>query len=146
MDGIFIIDAAGIVKASVGFEKLKGDAALFGGFLSAIQIFVKQMAGDEVRELKFGDLKLLMTKSHEDYIVTLHKTSDESANSHHMTVVRLIEERSGVVDAGFLELISNLITLGTEITEKSKVEMKSWIQSEIEKIRERSKEWGKRVF
>ncbi len=146
MQGIFIIDAAGIVKASVGFERLRGDAALFGGFLSAIQMFVRQMAGDEVRELKFGDLQLLITRLHEDYIVTLHNVSEETAHNTHKAVVKLVETRSGVVDSGFLELIADLTAIGEEVSEHTKTEMKSWIQRELDEIRDRSKEWGKKVF
>jgi len=51
MYGIFLINDAGETIASIGWENLKGDSSLFGGFLSAVQMFIKKISGTEIQSL-----------------------------------------------------------------------------------------------
>ncbi|NWF95211.1 MAG: hypothetical protein HXY34_03630 [Candidatus Thorarchaeota archaeon] len=146
MEGIFVIDDAGITRASVGFEHLKGDAMLFGGFLSALQIFVKHVSGDEVRELKFGELQLLMSRINDGYVVTLHTVADTKAETRHRAVVRMLSEKVGPIDDGFVCLLKDLMAIGDEASEMAKQELFKWSKSTLDEIREKAKEWGEKVF
>jgi len=146
MQGIFVIDEAGIVRASVGYENLRGDAALFGGFLSAIQLFVKSLSGDEVRELRFGELRLLIGQVGSDYVVTLHSTSEEDAESQNRAVQKLIEDERTPVDDGSLSLILSMLTPGQEASEMAATEEEKPDRSKAGKSRKSAEDWGKTVF
>ena len=115
MYGIFLINDAGETIASIGWENLKGDSSLFGGFLSAVQMFIKKISGDEIEELRFGDLKLLVGHAGTDYVVTLHAFDDPKAETHNREVVKLVNESADIrIDDGFLELVSQMVIQESE--------------------------------
>ncbi len=145
MQGIFVIDEAGLVRASVGFENLRGEAALFGGFLSAIQLFIKEISGNEVRELRFGETKLLIGQVGTDYIVTLHSISEEDAGSANRAVQKLIQERRTPVDDGSLSLILSMLALGREVSEKGRLRIDESDESTWSKTRPSAKDGRKKV-
>jgi len=144
--GIFVIDEAGIVRASVGFENLRGEAALFGGALSAIQLFVKEISGNEVRELTFGETRLLIGKAGTDYIVTLHSLSEEDAESSNRAVQKLIQERRTPVDDGSLSLILSMMAVGREVSEKGRLKLDESDESTWGKTRPSTKDGRKKVI
>ena len=64
MYGIMLVNQAGEAVASVGWDNLEGDVTMFGGFVSAVQMFIKKISGGtEVEELRFGNMKLLIGSS-----------------------------------------------------------------------------------
>jgi hypothetical protein len=137
MYGIFLINDAGETIASIGWENLKGDSSLFGGFLSAVQMFIKKISGTEIEELRFGDLKLLVGHAGTDYVVTLHAFDDEKAEHHNREVVKLVNESSDIrIDDGFLELVSEMVI--KEIDEAKK--------AALDEAKKAASDWGKKVF
>ncbi len=146
MEGICVVDEAGVTVASVGFDSLRGDTALFGGFLSAIQVFVQRISGNQVKELKFGKTRLLISTAGDNYIVTLHSEDDSDAEAKNRAVTELIRNRvkHGLND-GVLTLAKEMIETEA-LTKEGREEMKSDIEKELDSLKSQAKEWGKRVF
>ena len=147
MHGIMLVNLAGETEASVGWDDLEGDAAMFGGFVSAIQMFIKKVAkGKNVEELKFGDMKLLIGASDEYHVVTLHDADEQNANSENQEVVRLISENDGGLNEGILDLIQEIVSRNSTTSEKVSDSVKEWTESQLDKAKKSASDWGKTVF
>jgi hypothetical protein len=146
--GLFVINEAGETEASVGWENLEGDSALLGGFVSALQMFIKKISGNEVNEMQFGDLKLLIGRAKDDFVVTLHNADESDAKELNQEVSRLVAERDGEVDDGVLSLINEMLKGEAPAEEKEKVKkgMSGWTRSETSKAKDAAREWGRTVF
>ena len=144
MYGIFLINEAGETVASLGWENLEGDSALLGGFVSALQMFIKKISGNEINELQFGELKLLIGKAGDNYVVTLHAFSDKDAKAHNQEVINFVMEHGDDIDDGTLNLINEMIT--QESSEEAKEEVRKGIRGAISEGSSAAKDWGKKVF
>jgi hypothetical protein len=144
MYGIFIINSAGETVASVGWENLEGDSALLGGFVSALQMFIKKISGNEINELQFGELKLLIGKAGEHYVVTLHAHNDKEAKKHNQEVINFIIEQGDEIDDGVLSLVHAM--LATESTQEEKERVQRGLREWSGTASTAAKEWGKKVF
>lgn len=145
MYGIFIINDAGETVAQVGWENLEGDSALLGGFVSALQMFIKKISGNEINELQFGELKLLIGKAGEYYVVTLHPNEDADAKKDNQDVIDLVTEQGDDIDDGTLALINEMVS-GEAPAEEEKEKVRSGIRGITGEAGSAAKEWGKKVF
>jgi hypothetical protein len=145
MYGIFLINDAGETLAQVGWESLEGDTALLGGFVSALQMFIKKISGNEINELQFGDLKLLIGKAVENYVVTLHASDDEEARDHNQQVIQMVSENEDDIDDGFLALINEMISQ-EETPEEEKERVRRGIRGFTSEAGSKAKKWGEKVF
>ena len=148
MYGIFLINDAGETIASMGWENLEGDSALLGGFVSALQMFIKKISGNEINELQFGELKLLIGKAGENYVVTLHAHDDADAKEQNREVIEYVIEQGDNVDDGVLNLVNEMVSQGVkeEATEEEKEKVRSGIRGFTSEAGSAAKEWGKKVF
>ncbi len=148
MYGIMLVNHAGETVASVGWNHLEGDVSLFGGFVSAIQMFIKRASGGtEMNEMVFGNLKLLIGNSNGYHIVTLHDAEDTSAIDSNRQVVELIKDNeSEPMNEGVLGLIQEMVTLKGELSKEAEQSMKNWTQSQLGKAKKSASDWGKSVF
>jgi hypothetical protein len=146
--GIFLINEAGETEASIGWENLEGDSALLGGFVSALQMFIKRISGNEVNELQFGDMRLLIGKAGENFVVTLHDSEDLDAKKRNQEVIKLVNEHAGDIDDGVLSLINEMVTMEAKSEDKERVRrgIAGWTREEASKARDAAKEWGRTVF
>ncbi|TFG30073.1 hypothetical protein EU527_14945 [Candidatus Thorarchaeota archaeon] len=144
MYGIFLINDAGETIASMGWENLKGDSALLGGFVSALQMFIKKISGNEINELQFGELKLLIGKAGDNYVVTLHANDDKEANNHNKAVIDFVIERGLNIDDGVLDLVNEMITEEKSLDEIEKV--RNGIRGKTSEASSAATKWGKKVF
>lgn len=110
MDGIFVINDAGETVASVDSRNLEGDSALLGGFVSALQMFIKKISGNEINELQFGELKLVIGKAREGYVLTLHAFDDNKAKIKNQEVINFVNEQGDDINDGVLNLFYELVT------------------------------------
>ncbi|MGY5879169.1 MAG: hypothetical protein RTV31_02915 [Candidatus Thorarchaeota archaeon] len=145
MYGIFLINEAGETVASMGLENLEGDSALLGGFVSALQMFIKKISGNEINELQFGELKLLIGKAGENYVVTLHANDDTDARDHNKEVIKFVIEQGDNIDDGVLGLINEMVSQETT-TEEEKEKVRRGIRGLTGEASSAAKEWGKKVF
>ncbi len=143
-----LVNQAGETIASVGWDQLDGDVSLFGGFVSALQMFIKRASGGtEIKEMVFGDMKLLIGNSNNYHIVTLHEAGETTAKEANRQVVELIDENgTGSVDEGVLGLIKELVTIKTKISKEMEESVRDWTQSQLGKAKKAASDWGKTVF
>ncbi len=110
MKGIIVFDDGGIPLASIGFENLKVNEGLFTSFMSAMQSFAKGISGGEVKELEYGNVRVLLGKARENDVITIHSIVDRDAEWNHATVIDLIEGNDYVLDDNFLSLLQELLS------------------------------------
>lgn len=110
MKGIIVFDEGGIPLASIGFEDLKVNPGLFSSFMSAMQTFACGISGGEVKELEYGNVRILLGRAGPNEVITIHSIVDDSAEWDHATVIELIESRNYVLDDRFLSLLKDLLT------------------------------------
>ncbi|MFX1484108.1 MAG: hypothetical protein ACFFCP_13085 [Promethearchaeota archaeon] len=147
MYGILLVNQAGETVASVGWDSIGGDATLFGGFVSAVQMFIKRIsAGTQVEELRFGNMKLLIGSSDEYHVVTLHEANETVAESENQEVVRLIRESHGQFNDGILDLVCELVSNDKTAAADVNESVKEWTQSVGEKAKKSAVDWGKTVL
>ncbi len=147
MYGIMLVNEAGETVASVGWENLEADVTMLGGFLSAIQMFSKNIAGDVIEQLEFGDMKLLIGNSGEYHVVTLHEANEKNAEDENRTVTQIVSENNGMdYNDGFLSLIKEMLSLNGEAKEKVDKSVKEWTENEGWKSLKSAKDWGNTVF
>ena len=143
-----LVNQAGETVASVGWEQLDGDVSLFGGFVSAVQMFIKRASGGtEINEMVFGDMKLLIGNSREYHIVTLHEAGESTAKAANRQVVELVDEnKTGAINDGILSLIQELVTFKTGLSKEMEESVRDWTQSQLGKAKKAASDWGKTVF
>ena len=148
MHGIMVVNQAGETVASIGWEHLEGDVAMFGGFVSAIQMFIKKISGgNEVEELRFGMMKILIGSSSEYHIITLHEAEASGAIDDNRQVVELIRENNGgPLTDGVLTLISELVSRNTPVKDEIDESVREWTESQVSKAKQSASDWGKTVF
>ncbi|MFW9842682.1 MAG: hypothetical protein ACFFES_17445 [Candidatus Thorarchaeota archaeon] len=147
MYGIMLVNQAGETVASAGWEAFEGDVTMFGGFVSAVQMFIKKISGGtQVEELRFGDMKLLIGSSNDYHVVTLHESGEVAAEAKNQEVVKLVRENGGKFTDGFLALVRELITMDTTTSPEVNESVKKWTQSQVDKAKKSASEWGKTVF
>jgi hypothetical protein len=148
MYGIMLINQAGEAVASAGWEHLEGDVSMFGGFVSAVQMFIKKISGgNEVEELRFGDMKLLIGSTEDYHVVTLHEINELDAKGENIEATKIVSENgSNFLDNGIIGLIKEMVTRDRIANEKVKQSVKDWTQSQVEKAKKSASDWGKTVF
>ena len=108
--GVYIVNEAGETMGALSISKLDIDDALFGGFLSAIQMFSQQMSGKPVKELSMENYRLIISEFKAGYVVTVHDRDDKDAVELSMKVKKIVDdELYGIVTDDFLELLKNAV-------------------------------------
>ena len=147
MYGIMLVNQAGETVASAGWDAFEGDVTMFGGFVSAVQMFIKKIAGGtQVEELRFGNMKLLIGSSDDYHVVTLHDSNESAAENENQEVVKLMKENNGNLNDGFLSLVQELIAKDKTISPEVNESVKKWTQSQVDKAKKSASDWGKTVF
>ena len=109
MYAIMLTNEAGETVASVGWESLEADVVILGGFLSAIQMMAKNISGDAIEELVFGEMKMLISTTMEYNIVTLHSSSEEDAVEKNQQVTDLVRQNADLdFNDGFSSSVAGL--------------------------------------
>jgi hypothetical protein len=110
LKGIIVFDEAGIRQASVGLEDIKVNPELFGSFMSAIQSYAQRSIGSEMRGLTYDNVRLMMARAGENYVVTLHSVDDPDADWNHRATVRVVEGDGFRLNNQYLEILTELLT------------------------------------
>ncbi|MFX1262153.1 MAG: hypothetical protein ACFFAZ_08710 [Promethearchaeota archaeon] len=147
MYGIMLVNHAGETVASAGWDHIDGDITLFGGFVSAVQMFIKKISGGtNVEELRFGNMKLLIGSSYDYHIVTLHEANEKNALSENREVTELVRENAGILNDGVLKLIQAMISNDDAASAVVGESVKDWTQSQVERAKKSASDWGKTVL
>jgi len=108
--GIIVYDEAGIRRASVGLEQIRVNQELFGSFMSAIQTYAQRSIGSEMRGLTYSNVRLMMGRAGELYVVTLHSVEDPDAEWNHRATLRVVEGDGFRLNNQYLEILTELLT------------------------------------
>ncbi|MFW9787022.1 MAG: hypothetical protein ACFFE2_00010 [Candidatus Thorarchaeota archaeon] len=110
LKGIIVFDEAGIRQASVGLDEIKLNQELFGSFMSAIQSYARRSIGSEMKGLRYDNVRLMMARAGENYVVTLHSVDDPDAEWNHRATVRVVEGDGFRLNNQYLEILKELLT------------------------------------
>jgi len=110
LKGIIVFDDAGIRQASVGLEDIRVNQELFGSFMSAIQTYALKSIGSEMKGLTYSNVRLIMGRAGENYLVTLHSVDDPDADWNHSATLRVVEGDGFRLNNQYLEILRELLT------------------------------------
>jgi hypothetical protein len=110
LKGIIVFDEAGIRQASVGLEQIRVNQELFGSFMSAIQSYARLSIGSEMKGLTYSNMRLMMGRAGENYVVTLHSVEDPDAEWNHRATLRVVEGDGFRLNNQYLEILNELLT------------------------------------
>lgn len=110
LKGIIVFDEAGIRQASVGLEDIRVNQELFGSFMSAIQTYAQKSIGSEMKGLTYSNVRLIMGRAGENYLVTLHSVDDPDADWNHSATLRVVEGDGFRLNNQYLEILRELLT------------------------------------
>ncbi len=110
LKGIIVFDEAGIRQASIGLEEIRVNQELFGSFMSAIQTYAQKSIGSEMKGLTYSNVRLMMGRAGENYVVTLHSVDDPDADWNHRATLRIVEGDGFRLNNQYLEILKELLT------------------------------------
>jgi hypothetical protein len=79
IQSVYLVNEGGETIASIPIGDFQIDEALFGGFLSAIQMYSKKISGKNVSELSLENYRIIISKSDRVFLVTIHDLGDKNA-------------------------------------------------------------------
>jgi len=79
IQSVYLVNEGGETIASIPIGDFQIDEALFGGFLSAIQMYSKKISGKNVSELSLENYRIIISKTDRIFLVTIHDLSDKNA-------------------------------------------------------------------
>lgn len=88
---IYIVNDAGETLAAINRGDFDMDDALFGGFLSAIQMYSQKVSGKEVNELALDEYRMMISKAGSAFVVTIHDHSDKDAVAGNTRVAKVLD-------------------------------------------------------
>jgi hypothetical protein len=102
------VNEGGETVASIPIGDFKIDEALFGGFLSAIQMYSKKISGKNVSELSLENYRIIISKTDRIFLVTIHDLSDKNATELNTKISELCKGTLGeIITDETIKLIRN---------------------------------------
>jgi hypothetical protein len=122
------VNESGETIASVPIGDFQIDEALFGGFLSAIQMYSKKISGKNVSELSLENYRIIISKTDRIFLVTIHDLNDKNAAALNSKISELCKG-----------------TLGEIVTDET-IEMIKDAASEAQSAMKRANEWASKML
>jgi len=88
---IYVVNEAGETLTAINRGNFDMDDALFGGFLSAIQMYSQKVSGQEMSELILEDYKIVLSKSGSAFLVTVHDEDDSNTSAANERVAKVLD-------------------------------------------------------
>ncbi|NHI90279.1 MAG: hypothetical protein EAX87_12205 [Candidatus Thorarchaeota archaeon] len=128
IQSVYLVNEGGETIASVPIGEFQLDEALFGGFLSAIQMYSKKISGKNVSELSLESYRIIISKADRVFLVTIHDLGDKNA-------------------AELNNKISDLCkgTLGEVVTDET-IKLIKAAASEAQSAMKRANEWASKML
>ncbi|MFX0106684.1 MAG: hypothetical protein ACFE7R_00190 [Candidatus Hodarchaeota archaeon] len=79
IQAVYIVNHGGETQAAITLGDFQVDEVLFGGFLSAIQMYTQEMSGTDLEELSLADFRMLISRTQHSFLVSVHDRSDKNA-------------------------------------------------------------------
>jgi hypothetical protein len=97
IQSVYLVNEAGETIASIPMGDFNIDEALFGGFLSAIQMYSKKISGKNVSELSLENYRIIISKTDRVFLVTIHDQSDKNASELNNKISELCKGTLGEI-------------------------------------------------
>jgi hypothetical protein len=106
IQGVYIVNHGGETQASINLGEFSVDEVLFGGFLSAIQMYTQQMSGEALQEISLDKYRMVISKTDNVYVVTVHDRDDKDVTVLNRKVLEILSDgMDEVITEDTLELI-----------------------------------------
>ncbi|MFX1261272.1 MAG: hypothetical protein ACFFAZ_04230 [Promethearchaeota archaeon] len=106
LQGVYIVNHAGETQAAINMGEFTVDEVLFGGFLSAIQMYTQQMSGTDLEELSLDKFRMLMSRTENSFVVSVHDRDDEDAADLNRKVKAILDNgMDGIITEDTIEMI-----------------------------------------
>lgn len=128
IQSVYLVNEGGETIASVPIGEFQLDEALFGGFLSAIQMYSKKISGKNVSELSLENYRIIISKTDRVFLVTIHDLKDKNAAA--------LNSKIGELCKG---------TLGEIVTDET-IELIKEAASEAQSAMKRANEWASKML
>lgn len=104
--GVYIVNHGGETQASINLGEFSVDEVLFGGFLSAIQMYTQQMSGEALQEISLDRYRMVISKTDNVFVVTVHDKDDKDVETLNRKVLDLLKDgMDEMITEDTLELI-----------------------------------------
>lgn len=113
LQGIYVVSEHGETMAAIDLGEFKLDDVLFGGFLSAIQMYCQRMSGTAVSEISLGPHRMMISEADTTYLATIHDDGDKKAKDDHERVLNVLKD--GVPDIITDDLVNELREAGQTV-------------------------------
>ncbi len=128
IQSVYLVNEGGETIASVPIGEFQLDEALFGGFLSAIQMYSKKISGKNVSELSLESYRIIISKTERVFLVTIHDLNDKNATELNSKISELCKG-----------------TLGEIVTDET-IELIKEAASEAQSAMKRANEWASKML
>jgi hypothetical protein len=113
---VYVINEAGETLVSIALGNFHADDTLFGGFMSAIDMFSHKMAGDSIKELLLGNNRVVVAREGNHLLVTVHDKGDTDSQIVNRRACEAFRKHyGGVITDEMTEAIREAV-LGTGTT------------------------------
>jgi len=111
LQSVYLVNERGETIAAIPIGEFQIDEALFGGFLSAIQMYSKQISGKDIKELTLESYRLIISKPDRVFLVTIHDIKDKNADKLNKELSKLVEGTLGeIITEETIQLIKETAT------------------------------------
>lgn len=110
----------GETLAAIPIGEFQMDEVLFGGFLSAIQMYSQRVAGTDLKEMSLESYRIIISKVDRVLLVTVHEVDDKDAAVMNTKLSKLVEGTLGeIVTDETIELIRSAATVASSSGERA---------------------------
>ena len=111
IQSVYLVNDAGETLAAIPIGEFQIDEALFGGFLSAIQMYSKRISGKDIKELTLESYRLIISKLERIFLVTIHDLKDKNAIDLNTELSKLVVGTLGdIITDETIEMIKETAT------------------------------------
>lgn len=106
IQSVYVVNERGETLAAVPIGEFQMDEVLFGGFLSAIQMYSQRLSGKDLKELTLENYRMIISKTDRVFLVTIHDIKDKNAPDLNEKLSKLVEGTLGeIITDETIELI-----------------------------------------
>ena len=118
IQSVYIVNEGGETLSAIPIGDFQIDEVLFGGFLSAIQMYSQRLSGKDLRELSLENYRIIISKTDRVFLVTIHDLNDKNAAKMNEKLSELITGTLGdVITDETVEVIRKAATAASSAFE-----------------------------
>jgi hypothetical protein len=97
IQSVYVVNDRGETLAAIPIGDFQIDEVLFGGFLSAIQMYSQKVSGTDLKEMSLESYRIIISKVDRVLLVTIHELGDKNAAALNTKLSSLIEGTLGEI-------------------------------------------------